>query len=273
MGVSPGPSVPLKDLSPTEFSRISELLDESIELTPGEQNAWLAELERSDAKSAAVLRHLYASQGECYAKEFLETPNSIAGDLASMIEADAALVGKQFGPYRVLSLLGHGGMGNVWLAERVDGLFTRRVALKLVHRSLIGRMALERLTREREILASLDHPNIAQLDRCGVRGGLSTLSCARVRGRQAADDVLRRPSPLDCRAPGAVSTGLERSTVRACTSGDSPRLEALEHHGDRIRAGLPARLWDREASERRGGEGNRTHTAWRSSLNTRLLRT
>ena len=54
-------------------------------------------------------------------------------------------------------------MGSVWLAERVDGLFTRQVALKLVHPALIGRAVSERFTREREILASLSHPNIARL--------------------------------------------------------------------------------------------------------------
>jgi len=54
-------------------------------------------------------------------------------------------------------------MGSVWLAERADGLFTRQVALKLVHPVLMGRQVTERFAREREILASLSHPNIAQL--------------------------------------------------------------------------------------------------------------
>jgi WD40 repeat protein len=76
---------------------------------------------------------------------------------------DPALVGKQFGPYRIVSLLGQGGMGNVWLAERADGLFTRQVALKLIHTALTGRVMTERFSREREILASLNHPNIARL--------------------------------------------------------------------------------------------------------------
>lgn len=89
----------------------------------------------------------------------------------SILDAGAAawrldrqeLVGRCFGPYRVLSQLGEGGMGTVWLAERVDGVFTRRVALKLVHPALMGRTMGERVAREREILASLNHPNIALL--------------------------------------------------------------------------------------------------------------
>jgi len=51
----------------------------------------------------------------------------------------------------------------VWLAARVDGLFTRQVALKLIQSGLMGRVLIERLAREREILASLNHPNIARL--------------------------------------------------------------------------------------------------------------
>ena len=92
----------------------------------------------------------------------------MGNDLASLLPADTGLVGRQFGPYRVLSLLGHGGMGSVWLAERTDGLFTRTVALKLVHPALVGRVMTERFGREREILASLNHPNIARLFDAGL---------------------------------------------------------------------------------------------------------
>ena len=54
-------------------------------------------------------------------------------------------------------------MGSVWLAERADGLFTRQVALKLVHPALAGGVMTERFARERDILAALNHPNIARL--------------------------------------------------------------------------------------------------------------
>ena len=63
----------------------------------------------------------------------------------------------------MLSLLGHGGMGGVWLAERVDGLFTRQVALKLIHPALVSRLMTKRFSREREILASLNHSSITRL--------------------------------------------------------------------------------------------------------------
>jgi WD40 repeat protein/tRNA A-37 threonylcarbamoyl transferase component Bud32 len=150
-------------LSPSQFSRLSELLDESIEMTPEERLTWLADLERNDPDSAAVLRGLFTAQGACQAEGFLETRDLVARHVASMAQANPGLTGRQFGPYRVQSLLGNGGMGSVWLAERIDGLFTRQVALKLVHPALMGRVMTERVAREREILASLNHPNIARL--------------------------------------------------------------------------------------------------------------
>src|SRR5262249_43663720 len=94
-------------------------------------------------------------------QEFLETLAPLREPASR--EPDPTLLGRQFGPYRIVSLLGQGGMGSVWLAERVDGLFTRQVALKLIHAALAGRVMTERFSREREILASLNHPNIARL--------------------------------------------------------------------------------------------------------------
>ena len=160
---SSAPDVSLKDLSAAEFSRLSALWDESIEMAPGERDAWLAALERSEPKAAALLRVLSASQEESRERRFLETSDLVASHVASLVEADPGLIGQRFGPYRVLALLGHGGMGSVWLAERADGLFTRQVALKLIHPALKSRVMSERFAREREILASLNHPNIARL--------------------------------------------------------------------------------------------------------------
>lgn len=69
----------------------------------------------------------------------------------------------RIGPYRILRPLGKGGMGEVFLAERDDGTFQRQVALKLVHPRLDAREIDRRFRSERQILASLDHPNIARL--------------------------------------------------------------------------------------------------------------
>jgi eukaryotic-like serine/threonine-protein kinase len=158
---------PFKDWSPEQFSRISELLDESHEMSTPERETWLADLVGIDPTSAAILRDIFAAEGSP-SGAFLEDRLIFGPRLTSTSEAECALIGKQCGPYRVLSLLGQGGMGSVWLAERVDGLFTRRVALKLVHPALMSQAMTERLSREREILAGLDHPSIARLFDAGI---------------------------------------------------------------------------------------------------------
>ncbi len=69
----------------------------------------------------------------------------------------------RFGPYEIEGLLGRGGMGTVYLARRVDRQFERRVALKLMRGAMADPIRVERFRRERQVLASLTHPNIAQL--------------------------------------------------------------------------------------------------------------
>jgi serine/threonine protein kinase/tetratricopeptide (TPR) repeat protein len=71
--------------------------------------------------------------------------------------------GDRIGPYRVLRILGAGGMGEVFLAERADAEFEQQVAIKIVHGGVFARGVQSRLRIERQILAQLDHPNIAHL--------------------------------------------------------------------------------------------------------------
>ena len=76
---------------------------------------------------------------------------------------DSSLIGTRIGPYQILSLLGSGGMGSVYLADHTDASISRRVALKVVRDTAFGRSARDRFARERRILASLAHPHIAAL--------------------------------------------------------------------------------------------------------------
>lgn len=73
------------------------------------------------------------------------------------------MMGDRIGPYRVLRTLGTGGMGEVYLAERADAQFEQQVAIKVVHGGTLGTGMHSRLKLERQILAQLDHPNIAHL--------------------------------------------------------------------------------------------------------------
>ncbi|MET0752069.1 MAG: serine/threonine-protein kinase, partial [Pyrinomonadaceae bacterium] len=76
--------------------------------------------------------------------------------------------GKQFGNYKIIREIGRGGMGAVFLAERCDGEFSQKVALKIVRQTIVDAETERRFRREREILASLNHPNIARLHDGGV---------------------------------------------------------------------------------------------------------
>src|SRR5262245_24350126 len=135
--------------------------------TPADREAWLAVLATTDPATNALLRELLVAIEETGADNFLETRDRPGRHLAATPRVDAA-PGGQFGPYRVVRPLGQGGMGAVWLAERADGLFSRQIALKLVHPSLLGSPAGERFARERAILAGLNHPHITSLLDAGV---------------------------------------------------------------------------------------------------------
>lgn len=87
---------------------------------------------------------------------------SDGADAAEMTSAPS-LVGRRVGAYRVLQLIGRGGMGAVYLAERADDAFRQRVAIKTLWRGADSEVLLQRFRSERQILAQLQHPNIAQL--------------------------------------------------------------------------------------------------------------
>jgi serine/threonine-protein kinase len=160
----------LKGLDPTQAARLSSLLDEALALAPESRAAWLAALETRDPMAGADVRALLVSLSAAHADRLLETKGFVAG-FAAALGADEMLAGREIGPYRVLRPIGRGGMGTVWLAERADGLFERKVALKLVHPVLVGSVLAERFARERAILAGLEHPHIARLLDAGVTPG------------------------------------------------------------------------------------------------------
>jgi eukaryotic-like serine/threonine-protein kinase len=145
----------------SDWQAVSPLLDRALELSAGERIAWLASLGAEDPELAARvsgwLHDLQASDEQ----RFLE-------EEADVRSARVALVGVQIGAYRLVELIGQGGMGSVWLAERSDGRFQGRVAVKLLNAALVGHAAEERFKREGNILARLAHPQIAHLVDAGV---------------------------------------------------------------------------------------------------------
>jgi serine/threonine protein kinase len=152
-------------VGPAELRTLSRLLDEALALDPSERSRWLASLGGSDAGHRNTLAQLLA-EADRPDDRFLTRPG--LGHLRAAAQSQATeRAGMRIGPYRLERQIGVGGMGSVWLAQRVDGGIDRAVALKLPHVSWVPELNA-RLARERDILARLAHPNIARLYDAGT---------------------------------------------------------------------------------------------------------
>ena len=168
--------------------RLSRLLDEALDLSPSERVPWLAALGPDDEALKPRLLALLAHAPSVQAADFLGTlPNVDVG--AIDLPGDAAdQAGATVGPYTLLRELGEGGMGTVWLAHRTDGIVQRAVALKLPRGAWPRADLVQRMARERDILAALAHPHIARLYDAGVTpGGRPYLALEYVEGRPIDD--------------------------------------------------------------------------------------
>src|SRR5262249_41587314 len=132
-----------------------------------EGEGWRSQLAPDDGAIASTLREILSRAATT--DSFLRDPVSPAVLAAAGEEASLEQPGTLFGPYRLLRVLGAGGMGQVWLAQRVDGTLERQVALKLPRTGWAPGM-VARLKQERDALAALEHPNIARLYDAGVTG-------------------------------------------------------------------------------------------------------
>ncbi|WP_129642295.1 serine/threonine-protein kinase [Peristeroidobacter agariperforans] len=158
----------MQRIGPEDWKQMFELLDTALDLPPTERDTWLDSLSGDYERLKPALRELLAKHATRDSDEFLrDMPQftSLTGINTSPLSTPSP--GNHVGPYRLVRELGRGGMGSVWLAERDDGTFKRNVALKLPHVTWIGGLA-ERMARERDILATLEHPNIARLYDAGV---------------------------------------------------------------------------------------------------------
>jgi hypothetical protein len=109
--------------------------------------------------------------------------DTFSGQRLRALTPESHAVPDQLGPWRIHNLLGRGGMGDVWRAERCDGMFEMSVAVKIVRSDRAD--VLERFKQERRVLATLDHPNIARLIDAGVTpDGLPYLVTEFVQGQQ-----------------------------------------------------------------------------------------
>ncbi len=152
-------------MQPARWQRLKPWLEQLLDAEVGSRAAILDALPEADrelrADLEALLREHDAGASLDQGAVAIAAPLLDAGQGTAEIEGER--VGQQIGPYRLKRLLGSGGMGAVYLAEREQDGFTQRVALKVIRNVIGGGSARKRFDRERQILAELKHPNIAQL--------------------------------------------------------------------------------------------------------------
>lgn len=151
---------------PTADARLLAQLERLAGLAPDRRDAELAAVDREAPELARELRRMLA-QVPAAERWFEELETAIGRGLAEELDS-AWAPGRLIGPYRLERLLGSGGMGAVFLARKADGELKRPVALKLVPPGLVNARALARFRTERDLLASLSHPHIAQLLDAGI---------------------------------------------------------------------------------------------------------
>jgi len=153
----------MSTLLPDQWQKLSPYLDQALAMTNVERAAWLSSLADENPALAAQLQTLLDEHRVLSQEGFLENGPTVPS-------LTAGLAGQSVGPYRLISQLGQGGMGSVWLADRNDGRFRRKVAVKFVNLALAGQGGEERFKREGSILGRLAHEHIAELVDAGVSG-------------------------------------------------------------------------------------------------------
>lgn len=160
----------MDDISPARWQRVQALLETAFDLPEEGRSAYLDEACADAPELRPVVEALLVA--ESAAGSLLESP---LADVAPGLIAEATgsppasrLTGRKVGQYHLVEEVGHGGMGSVYLAERSDGQFRQRVAVKLLRHALATDELRARFFTERQILATLNHPNIAHLHDGGV---------------------------------------------------------------------------------------------------------
>ena len=148
-------------MNPDRWRALSPHLDEALGMTDEELSIWLSGLRTQDASLADELQFLLDHHRALRSEGFLQ-------DRCVGLPYESGLTGQTVGAYTLVAQIGQGGMGSVWLAERNDARFARKVAVKFLKLALIGRSGEERFKREGVILGRLAHPNIAELIDAGV---------------------------------------------------------------------------------------------------------
>ena len=150
-------------MSPERWQQVEQIFQAALDRTPEERGRFLSEACANDLhlkkKVEALLQQHDSAGGLLEHSAFVE---SVVGPMGVEDDIDP-MIGRRLGAYRIEREIGRGGMGTVYEAARVDNEFRKRAAIKLVKRGMDTDFVLRRFRKERQILAALDHPNIALL--------------------------------------------------------------------------------------------------------------
>lgn len=152
-------------MNPAKWQNIKNLLSATLDLPESERDSFLAR--ENDEELRREVEKLLDALDK--AEDFIEKPILIEQGVAED-ESNDVFIGKNIENYLILEKIGAGGMGAVYLAEKLNSDFKQKVALKIIKRGMDSELILKRFATERRILSSLKHPNIAQL----IDGGISS---------------------------------------------------------------------------------------------------
>jgi eukaryotic-like serine/threonine-protein kinase len=184
-------------LEAAKWRRAKEIFQTAMDLPLAEREAFVEREAGGDESIRAEVSTLLEAHDE--AGSFIVAPALAAADFFDR-EQKNPIVGTQIGAYKILEELGRGGMGAVYLAERADAEFEKKAAVKLIKRGLDTDEIVGRFRNERQILADLEHPNIARLlDGGATADGLPYLVMEYVEGRPLTDFCDEKNLDLDDR--------------------------------------------------------------------------
>ncbi len=193
----------MNGLEPEALPELSRLLDVALELPEEERLEWAAGLGGAEGRFAPLLARLLDPSATADDDFLTLRMGSIlaGGDPLDELDGGAGpREGEEIGPYRLERELGRGGMGSVWLAARSDGAYRGQVALKLPFPHYLAGQSRGRFRRERDILAALQHPNIARFLDAGIaEGGQPYLALEWVEGLPITTACRERRLPLAAR--------------------------------------------------------------------------
>jgi len=155
-----------QELAADDWHRLNGLLKDALDLEEPDRHRWLAALPSEAQHLRPTLARLLSTNATDGTSETLKPVVRLAEAAIGAMRREQT--GDHIGPWRLEHKLAEGGMGAVWRAQRADGVMERAVALKLPRAEWVDRHLSERIARERNILARLQHPNIAVLYDAGL---------------------------------------------------------------------------------------------------------